>query len=90
MLNITLDFRHIANVDDFYRQLAEQARWRAGFGANLDALWDALTGDLALPARIRLKHWRQHPHPEQFTALVGVLREAEEELDGALTIRIDH
>ena len=90
MLTITLDFRHIADIEQFYRQFARQTPWSGvDFGANLDALWDTLTGGMPLPARIDLLHLSQHPHAQRFAGIVATLREAEIELDGDLTLLID-
>ncbi|WP_312837238.1 barstar family protein [Pantoea sp.] len=89
MLVITLDFRQLRDRQDLYRQLIEQSEGPATFGDNLDALWDWLTGGMALPARIRLRHLEEHPRPAQFAAVVAVMEEAVASLDGELQITID-
>lgn len=89
MLVITLDFRQLRDRQDLYRQLIEQSEGPATFGDNLDALWDWLTGGMALPAHIRLRHFGDHPQPAQFYAVLSVMEEAVASLDGALRITID-
>jgi len=89
MLTISLDFRYIADRAEFYRQFAEQCQLSEGFGANLDALWDAVTGELALPVRIELKYLHQHAHRAQFAAIIATLEEAATELNGALKLMQD-
>ncbi|KOC89291.1 barstar family protein [Winslowiella iniecta] len=83
---ISLDFRYIADRAEFYRQFAEKCQLSEAFGANLDALWDVLTGELALPVKIELTHLHRHPHRAQFAAIIATLEEAAEELDGALLL----
>ncbi|MBP2171476.1 ribonuclease inhibitor [Erwinia toletana] len=89
MLNVTLDFRHIRNTADFYRQFAARCQLSTTFGANLDALWDSVTGEMALPARIRLRHLSQHADSAQFAAIIATLQQAEEALAGELQLTIE-
>ena len=42
----------------FYRGLADAMGWPGYFGANLDALWDALT-DLSQPTAVILERWTE-------------------------------
>lgn len=89
MFSVTFDFDTIADRAEFYRQFADKCQINDYFGENLDALWDVLTGELALPATISLKRLSQHPDAMQFAAIVATLQEAEEELDGALRVKIE-
>lgn len=89
MLNVTFDFDNIADRAEFYRQFAKKCQISEHFGANLDALWDMLTGEMALPATIQLKHLRRHADAMQFAAIIATLQEAEEELEGALRVEMD-
>ena len=70
MLEMRFDFSTIASRAEFYRCFAEQSGVGAHFGANLDALWDALTGEMALPARIVLCH---APAPDRCGELAAIL-----------------
>lgn len=89
MLNVTLDFRYIVDCADFYRQFAAKCLPGAQFGANLDALWDSVTAEMALPARICLRHLPQHADRAQFSAIITTLQQAEQELAGLLQLKID-
>jgi len=88
MPTISFDFRYIADRNEFYRQFAAKCQLGEEFGANLDALWDVLTGELALPLEIRLLHLHQHTHSAQFAAIIATLEEAVEELDGSLQLTL--
>lgn len=86
---VMIDFRTVKDTGDFYQQFARAFDLEMEFGANLDALWDALTGMIALPARITLRHLQQHEEPAQFSRIIAVMREAEAALDGLLALRIN-
>lgn len=83
-MEILLDGREIRTESAFHDRIAEAASAAGfdGYGRNLDALWDTLTGILPLPLSI---HWvrsgasRAAMGPT-FDKLVGVIREAEAEL----------
>ena len=49
-----IQLRQIRTLHDIYQQLGEQIELPAEFGANLDALYDFLSTDLAGPIQI---HW---------------------------------
>ncbi|WP_428946149.1 barstar family protein [Pantoea sp. FN060301] len=85
---VTIDFRETGNIKDFYAQFARHFAIEGEFGANLDALWDALTGMIALPARITLRHLHDHEDPAQFADAILVMREAETALDGLFQLRV--
>ncbi|WP_130834990.1 barstar family protein [[Erwinia] mediterraneensis] len=89
MLTVTLDFRQLRDRQDLYVQLARQSGCPFAFGNNLDALWDWLTGGMALPAHIRLCHLTQHQDPAQFYAVIKLLQEAVVSLDGELQVTLD-
>ncbi|PIJ49537.1 ribonuclease inhibitor [Erwinia sp. OLTSP20] len=88
MQQLSLDFRTIAAVPEFYRQFASRLNLSSHFGNNLDALWDAITGEIALPFQLTLRHFHQHADPQQFSALISLLKEAEKETDGAFRLII--
>lgn len=46
------DFEKIGTMADFYAIAKKQLPLPEHFGNNLDALWDCLTGDIALPLSV--------------------------------------
>ncbi|MGB9096863.1 barstar family protein [Erwinia sp.] len=88
MHTISFDFDHIADTAEFYRQFCEKFAIDMAFGNNLDALWDALTGMIELPARVTLRHLTTQANPQQFDGVIAVLREAEEASAGKFSLRI--
>lgn len=84
MLTLRFDLRQITERDAFYRAFAAQSGCSAGFGNNLDALWDWLTGGMALPAEIHLLHAEQC-HAE-LAPVVALLEEAAQSLAGELRL----
>lgn len=87
MNNVCFDFREIPDEAEFYRQFAAKFAIEMAFGANLDALWDALTGMIALPARVTLCHLRNHADGGRFRAILAVLQEAAIASAGDLSVR---
>jgi RNAse (barnase) inhibitor barstar len=61
---------------EFYRSLAEAMGWPDYFGANLDALWDALT-DLSGPTAVILDRWTEfaRARPARWNSIVAVFAE---------------
>ncbi|MBI5069441.1 MAG: barstar family protein [Deltaproteobacteria bacterium] len=51
-MRCVLQGKKIASREDFYAAVARGLRLPGHFGANLDALWDALTGDVRGPVEI--------------------------------------
>ncbi|MEZ3500303.1 barstar family protein [Pantoea sp. KPR_PJ] len=84
MLTITLDFRHLADRPALYQTLAQQSHCPFPFGNNLDALWDWLTGGMALPARICLRHAVGLEDSDEFADVLALLEEAAQALEGDL------
>jgi len=89
MLTITLDFRRLADRDALYQTLAQQSHCPFAFGNNLDALWDWLTGGMALPARIHLRHAAEAERRDEFAAVLALLEEAAQALEGDLRLKRD-
>ncbi|ROR15069.1 barstar family protein [Erwinia sp. JUb26] len=83
---VSFDLLDVRDEQDFYRQFAEKFALD-GFGHNLDALWDVLTGEVPLPLRIVLRHLPQHPAEAGLQRIVTVMREAESETAGAFSVR---
>ena len=89
MREIILDGATIADAAALHARLAELLELPEHYGANLDALWDALTGYIALPLTIRWLDYEatcQRLGSEPCERLLQVLREAEEELPGLQVI----
>ncbi|RPD96073.1 Barstar, RNAse (barnase) inhibitor [Candidatus Pantoea deserta] len=89
MLTITLDFHRLTDRHALYQTLAQQSHCPFAFGNNLDALWDWLTGGMALPARIRLRHAAELHNSDEFGAVLALLEEAAQALEGDLRLTWD-
>lgn len=74
-----IDFSHIHTHEALYTRLAKELRFPEYFGANQDALWDCITGDLSLPAIVHFIDITPE-QVAQFADVIAILREAEEEL----------
>ncbi|MBE5251577.1 MAG: barstar family protein [Enterobacterales bacterium endosymbiont of Blomia tropicalis] len=86
MLILTFDFCQLADRDAFYHQLAQQSHCPFPFGNNLDALWDWLTGGMALPAEIHLHHIDKQR--DALVPVLALLEEAAQSLKGELRLVI--
>ena len=65
--------------EDVHEWLAAELGLPEGYGRNLDALWDCLTGYLPKPLRIR---WIADSDGEaRYSAIVGTFRDAADEYD---------
>lgn len=87
MGKIAFDFNQIPDLPMFYRHFAEQFAVGEEFGANLDALWDVVTGDIALPVEIEFLNLSARSK-RRFAAIILLFEEAEEELEGKLRFNI--
>ncbi|WP_315315488.1 barstar family protein [Pantoea vagans] len=87
MLNLTFDLRQLTTRAAFYQQFAEQSGCPQSFGHNLDALWDWLTGGMALPATVWLQHYAAHE--ADLAPVLALLEEAAQSLEGELRLIID-
>lgn len=88
MNKVTFDFHHIADVPAFYREFSHQFALDEHFGANLDALWDVVTGGIGLPVEIEFIHLNA-AKKRRFGALILLFEAAEEELYGELLFNIN-
>lgn len=84
MLTLSFDLRQLIDREAFYHAFAAQSDCPAGFGNNLDALWDWLTGGMALPATIHLLHAERRN--EELAPVVALLEEAAQSLAGKLRL----
>jgi ribonuclease inhibitor len=87
MVRIEFDFNQIPDLPAFYQQFADRFALGEGFGANLDALWDVVTGDISLPVEIEFTNLNAR-RKRRFGAIILLFEEAEEELEGNLRFNI--
>ncbi len=88
MQQITLDCQQVQTLADFYRLFSQKFNLGCGFGANLDALWDVLTGEISLPVHITLRHVRNHPCEADLRRIIAVMEQAVQETEGAFSVRV--
>lgn len=82
MKQIIFDFSTLADRPAFYQCFVLKFQLDKAFGNNLDALWDALTGEIELPVSIVFKHI---PHcSTAFLPIIEVMQEAQTELGNTL------
>lgn len=87
MNKVVFDFNHIPDLATFYGEFARQFELSESFGANLDALWDEVTGGITLPVEIDFTNLSAG-QKRRFGALILLFEEAEEELDGELRFNV--
>lgn len=80
MNTVYIDFVEIGDYPDFYEQLKSKLTLPEGFGDNLDALYDSLTGFVELPLHLEFVNMTVN-HLEIFEDLLSTLEEVEEELE---------
>jgi len=81
MKTIYIDFVEIGDYEDFYNELKKQMDLPEGFGDNLDALFDSISGDLELPLHLEFVNM-SIDQLDTFEDLLTTLEDAEEEVDG--------
>ncbi len=79
MKQVKFDFERIGTVDDFYLVAKRELELPEHFGKNLDALWDSLTGDIALPVSVQFVNLSM-TQLETFEKIISLFEEAAEEL----------
>lgn len=82
--NIVFDFATIGNLKDFYTIAREKLALPEYFGNNLDALWDCITGDIALPVSVEFINLSLN-QLEVFADLIAVFEEADAVLEDNFT-----
>lgn len=87
MNKVIFDFNHIPDANTFYKKFVEQFSLSESFGANLDALWDEVTGGINLPVEVHFINLTAG-RKRRFGALILLFEEAEEELDGELCFNL--
>jgi len=86
----TLDGKTIRSLDDLYDQLSIRLSLPEHFGRNLDALWDALSTDVADSFEIVWKHSRHSKKMmgKDFDRAVKLLKDLQKERDD-FTLKIE-
>ncbi|MCH5683636.1 barstar family protein [Niabella sp. W65] len=79
MKQVKFDFERIGTVEDFYLVAMRELKLPEHFGKNLDALWDSITGDIALPVDVQFVNLSMG-QLETFEKLISLFEEAAEEL----------
>ena len=80
MKTVYIDFTDIGDYEDFYAQLKEKIKLPEHFGDNLDALFDAITGDMEMPLHLEFVNMTVD-QLEIFEDLLTTLEDAEEEVE---------
>jgi ribonuclease inhibitor len=57
MRKLVFDSSHVESIDQLHSELARIFDFPDYYGANLDAFYDCLSGDIALPIRIIWKNY---------------------------------
>ncbi len=81
MKQVKFDFERIGTMEDFYLVAKRELELTEHFGKNLDALWDSITGDIALPLSVQFVNLSM-TQLETFEKLISLFEEAGEELGG--------
>ncbi len=81
MATVYIDFTHLGDYEDFFGELKQKLTLPEGFGDNLDALYDALTGFVPLPLHLELVNLNVE-QLEDFEDLMATLDDAEDENEG--------
>lgn len=84
MNQVIFDFERIGSISDFYTVAKREFKLPDHFGQNLDALWDCITGDIALPQEIRFINMSL-TQLETFDALIRLFEDAAESLGEAFS-----
>lgn len=82
MKQVIFDFKILADREAFYHDFALQFQLGDKFGDNLDALWDALTGEIELPVNVVFKHAPHHS--STFQPIIELMQDAQDELGKTL------
>jgi len=83
MKEVIFDFDRIGTEADFYKTAGTNLELPEYFGNNLDALYDVLTGAIALPVTVRFINLSLG-QLETFSNIISVFEDAAAELDEQL------
>lgn len=81
MKTVYIDFSQIGDDEDFYATLKKRINLPEGFGENLDALYDVITGFWELPMTLEFVNLSVD-QLEDFDEMISTLEDAEEEVEG--------
>lgn len=81
MNSYKFNFDSISTIEQFYKIFAEKLNLSEHFGANLDALWDVITGEIELPFEIIFEKMQLEQLLE-FEEIIRLLEEASIEMEG--------
>lgn len=74
-----LDFSACTTLGEVYAVIQKELELPEWFGANLDALWDALVGIMYTPAQITVGKMVKNANLlDEIKCIIAVMREAEE------------
>lgn len=82
-----IDFAGIKDEQSVYKQLAETLQLPEHFGNNIDALYDSLTGDVALPVKLRFQNMSDKQQGE-YSEIISTIMDAAEDT-GEIEFTID-
>jgi ribonuclease inhibitor len=82
-MKVVIEGNKMKNIKELHNVIKEELEFPQYYGANLDALWDCLTGWIDLPMIVE---WRNYTECENFLGnyamkVLEVFKEAEEEMD---------
>lgn len=88
----SIDFSNCKTLGELHEQIKNGLELPDFYGGNLDALWDALTGLMELPARIKIK-WKPKDNPcaalnNAVESILAVFQEARDEY-GQITLILE-
>lgn len=80
---IQIDGRYLLNRESLHQSLQDKLQLHEHYGHNLDALWDALTGEVRMPLTIRWSHFdiSREKLGHYADQVVDLMRQAEQEID---------
>ncbi len=81
MKKVSIDGRYISTYQELHELLQKKLEFPDFYGANLDALWDCLTGMIELPLELHWRHYdvSQQRLGERAERVKEVMKEAEEQ-----------
>lgn len=81
---VQIDGRSLHDRETLHLVLQDKLQLDEHYGHNLDALWDALTGEVHLPLTIRWLHYESCKNVlgDYADQVVEVMQEAQQEVDG--------
>lgn len=88
-MDIYIDFNRIETMGAFYEELTQKLALPSYFGKNLDALYDSISGNVALPLTINFINFEAHKY-ERFQPLIETMEALSKQVDGFSFFYYDH